>query len=131
MSKEDDFKQRLIAVLSDLQANGRNDAELLWILGGLGSRLVQEAKRATWLDVKMSLTTEAYQSLLSTFQAQANALAAEKKAKAAYAVEILAISLIARTQKTPEITAGDALLDEFIEAAIGGYNANQTLAPAN
>jgi hypothetical protein len=128
---EDGFKQNLIAVLSDLQANGRSDKEAMWLLGGLASRLVEEAKKPNWVELKQALSTEAFQSLLATFRAQAKALAAEDKRKAAYAIEILAISLIARTQKTPEIVAGDQLLDEFIEAAIRDYRTNQHLAPAN
>jgi hypothetical protein len=130
-TKEDLFKQRLVEVLADLQANGQNDTEVLWVLGGLGARLVEESKRSNWVELKKALTTEAYESLLSTFQAQANTLATQNKPKAAYSVEILAMSLIARTQKTPEMIAGDQLLDEFIEAAISGFRMNQPTAPAN
>jgi len=129
-SKEDEFLQRLAGLLADIEMNRREDGEAVFHIGNLASRLIKEAKVRSWPQVKEALTREAFSSLLGTMQTQANTLHKQGKLKAAYAIEVLATSLIARTLPTPQIAEGDEILDDFIAAAIATYQKNKHLAPA-
>jgi hypothetical protein len=120
-TKEEEFKQRFVAVLQDLQSNGRNDVEAMWLLGSLAAALVDKARQPSWSTLKANLTREAYDGLLRDFQAQGNTLHQQGKAKHAWAIQILGISLVARTQLDEQVQAGAALLDEIIGYAVAVY----------
>ena len=120
-SKEQDFKERFIAVMRDLNDNGRQDPEAMWLIGSLATRLVDLYKLKNWTQFKAQLTPEAYDRLLKDFEQQGNGYHKEGKAKAAYAIQLLAISVIARTQADIEVRQGDRLLDGLINGMIITY----------
>jgi hypothetical protein len=120
-TKEEDFKQRFITILRDLQAEGKDDPETIWLIGSLAAALVDKVGASSWPDLKQALTAEAYDGLLRDFEAQGNALYQQGKGKQAYAIQTLAVSVIARTQSDPQVQTGSALLDEFVDRAIGVY----------
>lgn len=120
-SKEKDFKQRFIAVMEDLREDGSRDAEAMWLLGSLAATLVDKAKAKSWPALKQQLTPADHDGLLHDFQTSGNAFHAEGKRKQAYAVQALAMSVIARTQQDLDIQAGNTLLDDIIERAIAHY----------
>ncbi len=124
-SKEQDFKQRFVGLLSDLHVSGRNDREAMWLVGSLASNLLNEAKAESWASLKRTLSPEGFSQLLATFQTQGNAIAAEGQQTAVYAIQVLAVSLVARTQSTPEVVAGQPLLDDVIDAAVRNYRQHQ------
>lgn len=124
-TKEEDFKQRFVAVLKDLQANGRKDTEAMWLLGSLAAQLIEKAGEPSWAALKSKLTRAAYDGLLRDFQTQGNALHQQGKGKHAYAIQILGISLVARTQSDDEVQAGTALLDEIIDYTVLIYRKNR------
>jgi len=126
-TKEEEFKQRFVALLKDLQTNGKDDAEAMWFLGSLAAMLIDKAKQPSWPTLKAGLTREAYDGLLRDFQAQGNALHQQGKGKQAYAVQILGISLIAKTQMDQHIQAGASLLDEIIGYAVAVYRKSAPL----
>ena len=128
-SKEEDFKDRFVAVLQDLRTNGGKDPEIMFLIGSLAARLTDRAGQPGWAAYKVALAPEAYDRLLSDFQTQGNAFHREGKAKHAYAVQVLAISLIARTQKDPELQAGDRLLDEMLGFLIAAYRKAEAMTP--
>jgi hypothetical protein len=128
-TKEEEFKQRFVAVLKDLQTNGKNDVEAMWLLGSLAAVLVDKAGQPSWPALKASLTREAYDGLLRDFQAQGNALHQQGKGKHAYAIQILGISLVAKTQLDEQLQAGAALLDEIIDYAVVIYRKTSHLGP--
>lgn len=128
-SKEEDFKERFVAVLEDLRSNGGKDPEAMFLIGSLAARLVDRAKQPGWAAYKANMGRAAYDKLLGDFQKQGNDFHKDGKAKHAYAIQVLAISLIARTQNDPEIRAGDGLLDEMLGFLIAAYRKAQATAP--
>lgn len=120
-TKEEEFKQRFVAVLQDLQANGRSDAEAMGLLGSLAAALIDKASQPSWSALKANLSREAYDRLLRDFQTQGNALHQQGKTRHAWAIQILGISLVAKTQLDEQIQAGAALLDEIIGYAVAVY----------
>lgn len=120
-SKEEDFKQRFVAVMRDLREDGSRDAEAVWLLGSLAATLVDAARAKSWAALKRQLSPADHDALLRDFQSSGNAFHRDGKRRQAYAVQILAMSVIARTQQDPDIQAGDTLLDDIIERAIAHY----------
>jgi hypothetical protein len=122
MTKEEDFKQRFVAVLKDLQENGSKDSEAMWLLGSLASDLADDLKAADWSALKRGMQAQTYDTLLRTFEAQGNEHHREGRNKQAYAIQVLAVSLIARTQGAdPQMAAGEALLDQIIDFTVAVY----------
>lgn len=119
--KTEDFKQRLATVLDDLRTDGVDDGEAMYMLGSLGQQMLDAGAAPNWTALKGKMSAEAFQSLLNTMQVRGNALMAEGKGKAAYALQALAVSLVARTQPDPTIRQGEQLLDGVIESAIARY----------
>lgn len=120
-TKEQDFKDRLVAVMRDVKDNIRDDAEAMWLIGSLAAGLVDLYKVRSWGQFKGKLTREAYDQLLKDFEQQGNGYHQEGKAKAAYAIQLLAISTVARTQTDPEVKQGEQLLDGIINGMITNY----------
>jgi hypothetical protein len=120
-SKEQDFKERLVAVMRDLKDNGTKDPEAVWMIGSLATRLVDLYRLKTWTQFKAQLSREAYDQLLRDFEQQGNGYHKDGKAKAAYAIQLLAISVIARTQADIVVRQGDRLLDGLINGMIITY----------
>lgn len=129
VSKEEDFKERFVAVLQDLRGNGGKDPEAMFLIGSLAARLVDRAGQPSWAAYKASMSRELYDKLLGDFQKQGNDFHKQGKAKHAYAVQVLAISLIARTQADPEVRGGDGLLDEMLGFLIATYRKAQAAMP--
>lgn len=122
MTKEQEFKSRFAAVLQDLQQSGSKDSEAMWLLGSLASDLSDNLKSRTWTAAKTAMSAKTYDTLLHTFEAQGNEHYREKREKHAYAIQVLAVSLIARTQRAdPQMEAGEALLDNIIDYTVAVY----------
>ena len=124
-TKEQDFKERLVAIMRDVKDNLTDDTEAMWTIGGLAARLVDLYKVRTWTQFKAKLSAEAYDRLLKDFEEQGNAFHRDGKDKAAYAVQLLAISVIARTQIDPEVRQGEELLDGIINGVVATYRKAQ------
>lgn len=113
--KREIFKERFAAVMVDMGKNVHKDPETLYLIGSLAAHLMDRAKLPTWTELKAALSSEAYSSLLTTFQNQANDHHKKGNKKAAYAIEILAISVICKTQNDdPQVNSGEELLDKMI-----------------
>jgi hypothetical protein len=124
-TKEEEFKQRFVAVLQDLQENGKNDIEAMWLLGSLAAALVDKAGKTSWAELKRTISQQDYSRLLTDFQTEGNRQHREGDVKKAYAIQILGISLITVTQTDPQLAAGAALLDEIIQTTILIYRKNR------
>ncbi|MBK8086365.1 MAG: hypothetical protein IPK28_22480 [Devosia sp.] len=120
-TKEEDFKERFVALMRDLRENATKDPEATWLIGSLAGRLIDLYKLKTWGQFKAALTPPAFNKLLKDFENEGNAFHRQGKTKAAYAVQVLAVSLIARTQTDEQVKAGDSLLDEMIQAMVVVY----------
>jgi hypothetical protein len=126
-TKEEEFKQRLSGVVLDLTTS--EDREAMWLLGSLADRIATAAGSRSWSDFKANLSLEAYRSLLTTFQTQGNALAQKGERQQVYAIEILGVSIIAKTQMTdPDVATEAPALDRIIDAAMATYRGGQTAA---
>lgn len=128
-TKEDDFKQRFVAVLQDLRGNGSTDPEAMFLIGSLAARLVDRSAQPSWTNYKTTMTPAAYDKLLRDFEKQGNDFHKEGKAKQAYAIQVLAMSLVARTQVDPEVRTGDTLLDEIVGFLIAAYRKAKAADP--
>ena len=128
-TKEEDFKDRFVAVLQDLRGNGGKDPEAMFLIGSLAARLIDRASQPNWAAYKANMTPPAYAKLLSDFQQQGNDFHKEGKAKHAYAIQVLAISLIARTQSDPDVRSGDGLLDDMLGFLIAAYRKAEAMTP--
>lgn len=128
-TKEDDFKERFIAVMKNLHTDGQKDAEAMWLTGSLAARLVDKTRQGSWTQFKASRTRRSYDQLLADFSVEGNAYHTQGKAKHAYAVQLLAMSMIARYQKDEDVQFGLKLLDELIDRSIVTYKKNRNAAP--
>lgn len=129
-TKEEDFKQRFAAVLMDLQQNGKNDPEAMWLIGSLACEIAETYGKTGWIEFKRSMPQAVYSKLLTDFEKEGNRQHREGDRKKAYAIQVLGISLIAQTQKGQEMRAGDSLLDQFIETTVLVYRNNREPKPA-
>lgn len=117
-TKEAEFKQRFASVLQDLQQNGIADGEAMAMIGTLANDIARSLNQNSWSGAKATLTAAAYDELLSSFQRQGNALHQQGKGKQAYAVQLLAYSLVAGTQRRdPDMAQGEKLLDALVDHA--------------
>ena len=128
-TKEEEFKHRLVAVLGDLEENGKSDPEAIWLIGSLAHGIVERTGNKSWRQFKDTMSQEVYSQLLGDFEKEGNRQYREGDQKKAYAMQALGVSLVATTQESREVKAGDALLNRFIEMAIGVYRESQEGKP--
>lgn len=122
LTPDEFFKVRFVNLMKDLGENAKNDPETVWLIGSLAGSIIEENKKNTWKEFKLSMTKDDFNRLLAALQAQGNRLAKDKNHKSAYAVETLAISVIAPTMnKDPHLVEGNKLLDSMISDAIKFY----------
>lgn len=122
MTKEDAFKRRFATVLQDLQRDGTKDPAAMLLLGSLAADLARDLNTTTWSQAKQALSPGTYDTLLRTLESAGNAHHAAGQEKHAYAIQALAVSLVARTQHAdPDIVEGEKLLDAVINRAIVLY----------
>lgn len=126
-TKEQELKQRLVAVLSDLKENGTTgDPESFWQIGSLASTLIDAAKAPSWRQMKDGLTRADYDKLLGDLQQNGNALYQAGETRKAYAIQAIGISLVCRTQRAdPQMAKGESLLDAAIAKAVRIYRRTQ------
>lgn len=129
-TKEQDFKRRFIAVLADLQQNALDDDEAMWLLGSLAAGLIDDLGATDWASAKRSMDTATRDGLLRTFETEGNVHHQAGRRKQAYAIQAMAVSLIASTQTSdPEIAVGEPLLDQLIDASAIAYRRQQATRP--
>jgi hypothetical protein len=125
-SKTDELKQRLAGVLRDLQAEGGKDPEAAWLIGSLAVTLMDKTKAKSWSEFKAGLGQADYDTLIKDFQTQGNALWQAGKPKHSYAIQAIALSVVAITEHNdPLVRDGETLLDSVIEGAIRLYRKTQ------
>ena len=121
MTKEAEFKQRLVVVIADLHEQGMEDGEAMFLLGSGAARVCDALKQPGWAALKQSISSHDHDRLLEQCRIEGNAFVAKGQHKAAYAIQALALSLVARTQTDPDIRPGEELLDSVIDAALANY----------
>lgn len=119
MSQEQEFKQHFIDVLTDLQQSGIKDGEAMAMIGTLAADIARPLGQTSWSGTKSAMNGKNYEELLTSFENHGNALLKSGKNKQAYAMQALAVSLVAQSQKAdPDLAAGVKLLDNLIDHAV-------------
>jgi hypothetical protein len=102
----------------------------MWFLGSLAADLTDELKASDWPSAKRAIDAPTYDALLRAFEAKGNEHHQAGRTKPAYAIQAMAISLVARTQNAdPQIAAGEPLLDQLIDAAAKAFRHQQVTRP--
>jgi hypothetical protein len=128
-TKEEDFKLRFSAIVAEMQEDATGPGQGL-LVGSLAHQIVSHARRPNWKVFKAGLGRADYDALLQSFRNQGNALARQGAFTQMRAIETLACSLIARTQRRdPEVARDNRLLDGLIDEAIKRYAESLTAAP--
>lgn len=122
-----EFKQRFAAVLSDIQKSGAEDGEAMSLIGHLAADLADTMQQQTWAAAKANMTTQTYNDLLKVFEQRGNEYHQAGKTKHAYAIQALAMSLIAATMRSdPQVAMGEKVIDTIINRSVAIY---RNLAP--
>ena len=122
-----EFKQRFAAVLADVQKTGAEDGEALALIGHLAHDLATSLQQPNWSKAKSVITTQTYNDLLKVFEQRGNEYHQAGKSKHAYAIQALAMSLIAGTMRADQQMAqGEKFLDAVIDRSVAVY---QSLNP--
>ncbi len=129
-TKEEEFKERFIVMMQNLRTIGIKDMEAVWLTGSLAVRLIDRSRSVTWKQFKTTRTKRGYDKLLADFEIQGNGFNSQGKRKQAYAIQLLAMSLIVSTQKDADLRVGEGLLDDMIDYMIDYYRKNKQ-APVN
>jgi hypothetical protein len=109
-----EYKSRLITIITQLKEVGVNDPETVWLIGSLGCDLTDKAGITDWPVFKASLSREAYDGLLQSFDEQLTTLVKDEREKAILAIQALACSVVGRNFSEPSVQQGVALLDDMI-----------------
>ena len=122
MTKQEDFKISLATLLKDLRESGVNDGQAMFLLGSLATGLADDLKSPGWVAAKNAMTPGTRNDVLRTFEDQANLHHREGRPRHAYAIQALAMSLIASTLRDDaHIASGEPLLDQIIAAAEANF----------
>lgn len=122
-----EFKQRFAAVLVDIQKTGAEDGETLGLIGHLANDLAKSLQQPNWSSAKKVITPQTYNDLLKVFEQRGNEYHQAGKTKHAYAIQVLAMSLIAGTMRADQqMVEGEKLLDAVIDRSVSIY---QSLNP--
>ncbi len=109
------FRQRLVALMSALNSTEGRDPTLRRTVGGYAYKMVKQAGAKNWTDLKARADAGTYDSMLKLFTQQGEAFHESGDKAAARGIEALALSLVARHQKQPDLYPGVGFLDRFIE----------------
>jgi hypothetical protein len=108
------FRERLIALTETLNSGANREPKLRATVGAYATRMAQEAGARDWVDLKERADGTTYDSMLNLFQKQSEAAAKKGDAVTMRAMEVLALSLIARRQYQADLLPGVGFLDGYI-----------------
>jgi len=126
-----DFRKRLALVLKDLKEAGAKDPESMWITGSLAAAIMERSGKKSWPETKAALDTNNYNSLIQQLETQGNELVAKGNEKAAYAVQAVAVSVVAGRVDDPVVAEGNKLMDQLIDAAVKFFHQHPNSAKPN
>lgn len=129
--RNDIFRDRLIALNSELNAGLNNDKTLRRLVGLYALRLPLDAGARDWADLKARADGPTYDSMLRMFQRHSEDAQKRGETTAVRAFEVLAISLVARRQHQADLLPGVTFLDKFIDNCVTrARRANGQFVPA-
>ncbi len=112
-------------ILVDLDQVRQRDPETMMLIGSLADRLCKDAGQPDWQEVKAALDDTARQSLIDTLSREIEDSGKKGEIKPAYAMQAIAASLVGAGLSDERVSAGIALLDDFITAARGFFQSNK------
>jgi hypothetical protein len=115
--KSDHFLDGLVKIVTDLEKARTRDPEVVAMIGSLADRLINDAGKSDWPEVKASLSAEERKSLIGTFSREIQDSGSKGEIKTAYAMQAIAASLVGAGFDSERITTGVDLLDTFIAAS--------------
>ena len=126
-NRQEFFTRRFFKVMEEMGENTKNDAEGVWMIGSLAASLLDQSQSRDWVHFKKTLTPEVYDGLIESLRKQGNQLAGEGKEKAAFAVEVIALSIIAPTQSdnNEHLVSGDKLLNKMVQDSVNFFRRNE------
>lgn len=125
------FRERLIAVMTDLNSGAAKDKQLRRRVGIIADRIVREAGTRDWSDLKERADGPTYDLLLTLFQRQSADLQKTGDTAGVKAFEVMALSLIARRQYQADLATGVTTLDKWIgECLVHARRAGAQFIPA-
>ncbi len=126
-NRQDFFIRRFFKVMKEMGQNTQNDPEGVWMIGSLAASLLDQSQSRSWAHFKKALTPEVYNGLVESLRKQGNKLAGEGKEKAAFAVEVIALSIIAPTQSgnNEHLSSGDKLLNKRVQDSVDFFRRNE------
>jgi hypothetical protein len=120
--QREEFKQRLAAVMADLNGDGIRSAPAMLTLGHLAHGIAEELRVASWPKAKATMNMRFVRALLSDFGTHMEAHQRAGRINQAYAIQALSMSILARSHADdPVVAQGEQLIDTLIERAIALY----------
>ncbi|MBI4920270.1 MAG: hypothetical protein HY834_00840 [Devosia nanyangense] len=108
------FRERLVALMTAIKGKEGNAPKLRRLVGAYATKMAKEAGARDWADLKQRADAPTYDSALKMFQTQSQAASKAGDTDAVRALEVLAISLVARHQYQEDLAPGVAMLDDYI-----------------
>lgn len=112
---------KITQVMHDLQQQGANDGEAMFILGAAADYVCTTGQAPTWPALKSKLSPTETLGLLAQIDAEGQAAVENDQRKHAYGLQILGLSVAAIGAKEPRIGAAIRLLDDLIATALENY----------
>ena len=109
------FREKLVALMTALNGGESRDIAVRRVVGGLAYQLTKRLGAKSWTDLKQRADGEVYDLLLKTFQTESEKFTRAGNDKGVRGIEALAVSMIARHQKQPDLMPGVNFLDRYIE----------------
>ena len=128
-TKEEEFRERFVAVMKDLHENGQPDQEAMFLIGSLASTLMKRGNSPSWPTFKSTLKPVDYSLLLSDLEKQGNKFHKDGKRKHAFAVQVLAMSVVADSQTHRDVTEGNKLLNQYIAGLVRAFRKAESMTP--
>jgi hypothetical protein len=129
-SKEAVFKQRFAVIMAEMRALGSSPQDV-YLIGGLADRLVSHAGASNWTTFKATLSSAGYDALLASLTKQGRVLEKDGKMREVHAIEVLAASLVAKTQVHDiQVLGDDGVLNGIIDKAIVVFRDSQAAPPS-
>lgn len=120
------YRHRLASVLGDLRSTAAEDGEAVAMIGSLAMQLADKVQCQSWSDAKEAMSPANRAELLKSFETRGNTMHQAGQTKQAYAIQALAISLLAGTMRQDRnIAEGEGLLDALIDHAVVVYRRHQ------
>jgi hypothetical protein len=121
MTTDDTLLNKITALMENIQSDGADNGEAMFLLGSAAADLADKGNHATWRDFKASLTAQEIIDYLRQIDTEGNRLLDEDKLTIAYALQVIGMSLATSSSDDPKLQQGAALLDDIVETTLVNF----------